>query len=230
MPNRCFFDRSSVAASPSKSGGGEAEAASCTGDRRAVGPTAPGLAPSRIVHSLREALQPDEAIRVIDASHDLDFPPIPFPSLRVLRIAGEPMLRKLVLRHHELMRQSSIGDLFPADREQFMILVHKAGEFVVEACGGPDRYSAQFGTTCMRTRHLPFSIDEDGRHTWLRALWQAFDEVAFPDDVREEYWNWVEAMSIRMITRRRMRTQPPRYPYAQMRAVPGSRDSGVAPP
>jgi hemoglobin len=185
--------------------------------------------------SLREALRPDESVRVIPPFHDVEFPAVPFPSLRVLRLAGEPTLRALVLRHHERLLESPIADLFPTDRAVFAALVERVADFVIEACGGASKYSDTHGFTCMRTRHLPFTIDEHAREAWLEALWRAMGDVAFPDDAREEYWSWLEAMSVRMINRRTTRAQPARYPYAQMRArdeangaAPGAR--GLAAP
>jgi hemoglobin len=68
----------------------------------------------------------------------------------------------------------------------------------------------------MRKRHYPFTIDEAARDIWLRQLWWAFDDVGFPSQIREEYWNWVEAFSIRMINRRTQRAQPQRYPFREV--------------
>jgi hemoglobin len=168
------------------------------------------------VHSLREALQPSAVVRQVPASHELDFPEVPFPSERVLHAAGAERIRALVLRHHARLRTSEIGKLFPRDQAEFAALAEKAATFAIEACGGPSSYSDARGHTCMRTRHLPFTIDERARAVWLSALWQAFDDVGFPHEVREEYWAWVEAMSIRMINRRRTRAQPARHAYADM--------------
>jgi hemoglobin len=202
---------------PSRTGGAALEPEARHGSD---GRAAPVDASPALACSLKEALRPTESVRTGPASHDLEFPPIPFPSLRVLRVAGESVLRALVVRHHERLRASAIGGLFPADDVAFARLIEKAVEFVQEACGGPAAYSSQHGFTCMRTRHLPFSIDEAARDGWLEALRLSFDDVGFPEEVREEYWNWLEAMSIRMITRRTIRGQPRRIPYAQMASSP----------
>ena len=176
---------------------------------------APGERP---VHSLREALQTDEHIRTVGAGHDLDFPPVPFPSLRVIRSAGEALIRAVVTRHHALLRASPIAGLYPADPEKFAEAVKRSADFIVEACGGSAQYTPVRDISCMRTRHFPFTIDESARETWLGLLWQALEESGFPLDVREEYWNWQEAMSIRMINRRTSKEQPSRFPYATMSA------------
>jgi hemoglobin len=151
--------------------------------------------------------------RVVDASHDLDFPQVPFPSRRVLDVVGEALLRKLVRRHHDLVRASEIGHLLSGDDAHYAAAVDKIADFIVESCGGRADYTEKHGKGCMRTRHFPFSIDEAGRDIWLGCLWQALEESEFPPAVREEYWNWMEPFSIRMINRRTLRGQPKRYPF-----------------
>jgi hemoglobin len=207
---RCDADHRAGAQAPCAHHAGHAAAGDA--DQKAGPPAA------EPVCSLREALRPDESVRVIPPFHDVEFPAVPFPSLSVLRLAGEPSLRALVLRHHERLLESPIAKLFPADREVLAALVERVADFVVEACGGASKYSDAHGFTCMRTRHLPFTIDEHAREAWLHALWQAMDDVAFPEGSREEYWSWLEAMSVRMINRRTTRAQPARHPYSQMRA------------
>ena len=154
-----------------------------------------------------------EAGRSVDAATELVLPAMTFPSRRVLEIAGEEKLRQAVRRHHALLQASPIADLFTKDPWAFAKLAEKVADFVVESCGGAASYSERHGTVCMRTRHFPFSIDEAARETWLAALYQAMGDVDFPMAVREEYWNWLEAFSVRMINRRTMKAQPVRIPF-----------------
>lgn len=148
---------------------------------------------------------------------DLEFPPVPMPTRRVFDVAGETGLRALVARHHERLRDSPVGHLFPFDGQRFEDGIRRAGDFTVEKSGGPVDYAPPDGRVCMRTRHFAFTIDEHGRDVWLAQLLLAFDDVDFPREVREEFWNWVEAMSIRMINRRTTKASPTRYPYADAR-------------
>lgn len=152
--------------------------------------------------------------RRVEASHDLDFPPVTFPSSRMIGDVGEAKLREVVRRHHELLRSSAIAGMFASDDAEFAALVERVGDFVVESCGGPATFSAQNGTTCMRTRHFPFSIDESAREVWLDLLFQAMVDTGFPEMAREDYWNWLEAMSIRMINRRTSKAQAVRVSFA----------------
>jgi len=158
--------------------------------------------------------QAGNEVRWIAASADLEFPPVPFPSRKVFAVAGEARLRMLVTRHCERLLDSSLGHLFPRDPQRFALGVERTADFVVEATGGPACYSPSSGRSCMRTLHFPFVIDERAREIWLAQFLLAFDDVGFPEEIRPEFWNWIEAMSIRMINRRTMRAQPARYPLA----------------
>jgi hemoglobin len=150
-----------------------------------------------------------------DVEFDLVFPPTPTPAPSVLAAVGEAALRELVRHHHERLRQSSIGDLFPADPKRFSAVVERIADFVVEMTGDSPQFVESHGPIWFRTRHLPLTIDETARNVWLGALLASFEDVGFPEQARLEFWNWVEALSIRAITRRTMVGQPRRYPLAE---------------
>lgn len=167
-----------------------------------------------------------EVGRLVPAGHDMALPEVQFPSRRVLEIAGADGLRKLVFRHHGRLRESSIGHLFTMPDEQFLALCGVIADFVVETCGGPQKFTEARGTACMRTRHFPFSIDEGSREVWIEELYHAMQETGFPAELHEEYWTWLEAMSVRMINRRTTKAQPVRISWAeagQRYAAPATR-------
>lgn len=166
--------------------------------------------------------QRPEVGRVVAAHPEMEMPEVPFPSARILAIAGADQLRQLVRHHHGLLRKSSIGHLFAADEAEFAALVERIADYVVEICGGPARFTPAHGNACMRTRHFPFTIDENDREVWLEKLLQATDETSFPEALREEYWAWMEPFTIRMINRRTTKAQPVRLPYALARQRFGS--------
>lgn len=147
------------------------------------------------------------------ASHDLEFPEVRFPGPHLLPAVGEPALRRLVRRHHELLRGSDIGHMLSQDPVQFDAAVERLAEFVVESCGGPANYTLRQGPGCMRSRHFPFTIDEAARETWLACMVRALDDSGIPTALCEEFWNWMEPLSIRMVNRRTQKPQPARYPY-----------------
>jgi hemoglobin len=150
-----------------------------------------------------------------DFEVDLIFPLPPAPSPAVFVAVGDEPLRALVRHHHELLRRSSIGDLFPRDPKRFDAIVEHIAEFVVNSIFGRPEGVGTRGLTWFRSRHLPLTIDETARNVWLGALLASFDEVDYPEAARVELWNWVEALSIRAITRRTMVGQPRRYPLAE---------------
>ena len=156
-----------------------------------------------------------DEVRWRPASTSHEYPPVPFPSRRVFSVAGEPILRALVKRHHQRLMNTSVANLFPSNPVRFAAGVEKTADFIVEATGGPPLFTSAHGHTCMRSRHFRFTIDEQAREIWLAQLLLAFDDVGFPQDVREEYWDWVESLSIRVINRRTMRADPRRYPLAE---------------
>jgi len=155
----------------------------------------------------------DESCRE-DAAFDLAFPSIPSPSPAVFAAVGETTLRALVKCHHVRLRNSSIGHLFPAEPNHFAAVVKRIANFVVEATTGASQVTSSDGGTRLRAQHFPITIDETARNVWLALMLVAFDDAGFPDEAREEYWNWVEALSILVINRRTMITQPRRYPFA----------------
>lgn len=156
-----------------------------------------------------------DKVRWKDASIDLAFPPVPIPSRRVFAATGESMLRALVKSHHERLLDSSIGHMFPVNKDRFAAVMEKTADFIIKATDGSARMGSAHEHSCLRTQHFPFSIDEAARDIWLAQLLLAFDDVRFPEEARLEFWNWVEALSIRMINRRTMHEQPRRYPLAK---------------
>ena len=159
------------------------------------------------------SLHVGESVRWVQAVQEFELPAVPFPSRRIFDIAGEQCLRDLVRKHHDNLRQSDIRRMFPEAGAQFEDLVERVADYVVEACGGPPRFTPVHGNACMRARHYPFTIDEKAREIWLQCLWHAFDTADFPKSLRREYWDWMEAFSVRMINRRTMRAQPTRVPF-----------------
>jgi hemoglobin len=145
---------------------------------------------------------------------DLAFPPIPSPPPTLFAAVGEATLRALVTRHHDRLRDSSIGRLFPAEPDHFAAVVERIAQFVVEEAAGAARLAQAQGQTWLRAQHLPITIDETARNVWLAKLLLAFDDAGFPAAARPDYWNWMEALSILIINRRTMVTQPRRYPLA----------------
>ena len=154
-----------------------------------------------------------------DAAFDLAFPAIPPLSSAVLAIAGEDGLRSLVRHHHDRLHRSGIGDRFPTDAKRFAAVVERIANFIVDTARGAPPYAPSRERQWLRGRHFPITIDEAARNVWLAELLAAFDDVDFPHQARPELWTWVEALSIVIINRRTMMSQPRRYPFAEAPAA-----------
>lgn len=144
-------------------------------------------------------------------------PPIPQPGERLLTQAGEPLLRALIIRLHQNLRASEIGHMFPDDDDVFLKIVNRIADYFVEACGGEAAYSTAGGDACMGSVHRHLPVDGRGRELWLTSLWRAFDDVGYPPDLREEFWNWVEPFTLTVINR--PGPAAPRIPFAVMAAA-----------
>ncbi len=155
--------------------------------------------------------------RASDAKMDFVYPPVIFPSNKILKAVGAEKIKAMVLHHHSLLRKSSVGDLFPKDDAMFLMGTQKTAEFFVEALGGGDVFSSKHGHPALRGRHFAFTIDEKGREVWLAMYKKTLKEIDFPKEHIEEFWNWIEPLSIRMINRRTTTMPPERFPFESIK-------------
>ena len=156
-----------------------------------------------------------EDIRVVDAMIDIIYPPVPFPSNKIFKVLGEEKIRKMVWYQHELLKKTKVGKLFPANEEAFKMAIDKSADFFVEALGGEQIFTSQYGEPHLRMRHFKIPIDENGRDIWLAIYKKTLKEIDFPKEHLEEFWNWIEPLSIRMINRRTNMDAIKRYPWSE---------------
>ncbi|MDY0120788.1 MAG: globin [Sulfurimonas sp.] len=143
-----------------------------------------------------------DEVRVIDSMIDIIYPPVPFPSNKIYKALGEMKIREMVTHHHELLLKTKVGKLFPAHPEALKMVIDKSADFFVEALGGGDVFTSVHGEPHLRMRHFKIPIDENDREIWLAMYKKTLKEIAFPREHLEEFWNWIEPLSIRMINRR----------------------------
>ena len=143
-----------------------------------------------------------EDVRVVEAMIDIIFPAVPFPSNKIFKALGEEKIRAMVWHHHQLLLKTKVGKLFPANEEAFKMAVDKSADFFVEALGGGDVFTSVHGEPHLRMRHFKIPIDENDREIWLGMYKKTLKELDFPKELLEEFWNWIEPLSIRMINRR----------------------------
>lgn len=147
---------------------------------------------------------------------DFVYPEVPFPTTLLYTRWGVENIRRMVRYHHGLLRKSSIGDLFPSDDTAFAFATEKTADFFVEALGGEKVYTPVHGHPALRSRHFHISIDEKGRDIWLMMYKKTIKDLEMPLSCIEEFWNWIEPLSIRMINRRTTITPIDRHPYSSI--------------
>ncbi len=137
-----------------------------------------------------------------DEKIDFIFPKAVFPSNRIFKAVGEEKIRELVRHHHNLIRESSISHMYPKNDKAFEHSTKVIEDFFVEFLGGEKLYTSKKGHPMLRKRHFPFTIDEKARDVWLECFKQAIIECEFPEEFRDELWEWIEPVSVRMLNRR----------------------------
>lgn len=153
--------------------------------------------------------------RTAEAKIDFIYPEVVFPSDGLYREWGEENIRAMVRHHHGLLRKTVIGPMFPADDAAFAAATEKAADFFVEALGGGKHFTEAYGHPALRMRHMHLIVDEKARDIWLMMYRKTMQECAMPTAYAEAFWNWIEALSIRMINRRTTVEPIARYPYGE---------------
>ncbi|MGD9968919.1 MAG: globin [Sulfuricurvum sp.] len=148
-----------------------------------------------------------------EAKIDIIYPEVPFPTPALVREWGEEKIRTMVRHHHQLLRKSTIGSLFGPDDAAFAFATEKTADFFVEALGGTKAYTPVQGHPALRMRHFHITIDEKARDIWLMMYKKTIRDLSMPSHLIEEFWNWIEPLSIRMINRRTTVAPIERYPY-----------------
>ena len=116
---------------------------------------------------------------------------------------GEERFREMVSQHYELLKVSSIKNLFPVDdAEEFAAAKKHAADFMIQICGGPAYFNASLGAPMMGRRHAPFAITPEARLVWLELYAEVLAPLA-DDGVSEEniesFWRYLEVFSKHMI-------------------------------
>lgn len=143
----------------------------------------------------------------------LEMPPL--PSFQLYMKWGEEKIRKLVRYHHNLLRLSDIENFLPSDQGQFEHATQKTADFFVDVLSR--RVSSQnlFGYPALKMRYFQITVDEHARDVWLEMYKRAIIDMKMPSECIEEFWNWIEPLSLWMINHRTLAVVP-RYPYHEI--------------
>ncbi len=126
-------------------------------------------------------------------------PGVSRPDPEVYKVLGEAGIRKMVSRHYELLRVSSIDHLFAKDDSIFEITKKNSADFMIQICGGPDYYNQNRGKPMLANRHAAFSITAEARIEWLNCYKKALLELNAPEHIVLSLWNYLNVFSSWMV-------------------------------
>lgn len=136
---------------------------------------------------------------VINSYNYGDRPGVTLPDPSFYKALGEEGIRKLVNRHYDIMRVSSIKDLFPEEDDEFELAKLRSSDFMIQICGGPDYFNQHRGSPKLINRHAGFSITPAGRIVWLKCYKQALLELSIPEDALLSFWEYINVFSSWMV-------------------------------
>ncbi len=122
------------------------------------------------------------------------------PSKEIYRLMGEENIYKMLRDFYSELEKSSIRPMFPGN---MMLASEKSAKFFIGLCGGPPLYQELYGSPRMRSRHLPFKIDEAARNTWLQCfetiLEKAEENYNFPKEHLQGFKDFLRDFSAWMV-------------------------------
>lgn len=128
-----------------------------------------------------------------------DRPAVTIPDRGFYLALGEKGISKMVSRHYDLLRTSSIKSLFPKEDAEFELAKIRSSDFIIQICGGPDYFNQHRGKPKLINRHSHFSINSEGRLEWLNCYKQALLELDIPENLILSFWDYVNVFSIWMV-------------------------------
>jgi hemoglobin len=126
-------------------------------------------------------------------------PNVTLPDKQLLALLGEEGMRKMVSDHYDLLKESSIKDLFPKNPIALEKAKEHSADFFIQICGGPQYFNQNRGMPQLNRRHLPFKITADGREEWLNCYIQVLQKLDLPKEVLQSFWNYLEVFSKWMV-------------------------------
>ena len=126
-------------------------------------------------------------------------PHVERPSVEMFKVLGEEGIRDLVSEHYELLKKSSVKDLFPEDEPGLEKAKKHAADYFVQICGGPMYFNKNRGRPMMYKRHLPHKITPEARKVWLECYREALLKRDLPEEVMLSFWKYLDIFSIWMV-------------------------------
>lgn len=135
----------------------------------------------------------------ISPYNQADLPPVQLPDTEFLRLLGEKGIRQLISDHYDLVRKSSINNLFPKDNDEFEKAKLNSSDFIIQILGGHPYFNENRGKPMLVQRHSPFKITPEARIVWLQCYREVLVKLNLPEELIRNYWNYLDALSMRMV-------------------------------
>jgi hemoglobin len=105
-------------------------------------------------------------------------------------VGGEETFTRLVHRfYQEVAADPVLRAMYPArdlgPAEEHLRL------FLMQYWGGPSTYNETRGHPRLRMRHVRFQIGEAERDLWLTHMRTALDEIALPEALDAQFWDYL---------------------------------------
>jgi hemoglobin len=126
-------------------------------------------------------------------------PTVNRPDPEFLNAMGEQGIREMVSRFYDLLRQSSIKQLFKEDDTEFEQSKQHSSDFMIQILGGPEYYNQHRGKPKLTKRHAPFSITVEGRIVWLSCFREVLLTLDTPEYLTTSFWNYLNFFSTWMV-------------------------------
>ncbi len=114
-------------------------------------------------------------------------------------VGGADGMQKLMYSFYDIIYESDIHNFFPQDRAEFDKVKEKNTKFFIQRCGGPKVYEEESGgmdlNEFMIRVHDDFTIPEKARVEWLGCMREALENFDMDEDIKIDFWNYVEAFS-----------------------------------
>ncbi|WP_198304729.1 globin [Arcobacter vandammei] len=126
-------------------------------------------------------------------------PQVKTPNRRFLEVMGEDGIRKLISDHYDLIKQSSIYDIFPQDDAEYEQAKLNSSDFFIQICGGRKYFNENRGAPMMFVRHQPFKITQSARKVWLECYIPLLEKLEIEEELIKSFWDYLDIFSIWMI-------------------------------
>ena len=129
-------------------------------------------------------------------------PQVDPPSSEIFDAMGSDNIIQMLEDFYIELGNSEIKDMFPVDLKTAS---RKSAAFFIGLCGGPPLYHQLYGHPRLRSRHMPFPIDEKAKDVWLKCfekiLDQASEKYNFPEEHMEGFLTFLRGFAPWMINK-----------------------------